>query len=438
MKRSLAMTATLAAAALALTACGGGGGASSGGDNASSGEGGALTLTMWHGFTGSDGPALQKVIDDFNASQDEVTINAEVFPWDSLYQKFLTSVTSGSSPDIVAMSTSNLAQYAAKGVLTPTTDFYADSTYMDTAPLASGAISASEYDGVNYGVPLDIGPIMLYWNKDLFTAAGLDPEKPPTTWDEFAEDAQKLTIDENSDGKPEQYAISIGETNTVPIYPALFAENGGGVVSADGKTSLLDSQETLEAADFWIPKVVNDHITPIGMTGEDADQLFSSGKAAMEMNGPWLTTGLTDAGLNFGVTVPFKASADADLSVMTDAVSWTVPKTTSDEKRVAAYKFFAYWNSVEGQTTWANGSGFPPVRSDVPEGDLTNEYTKIFGSSEVLDAVSMFMTGVADNKEINEQIFIPALQKATSGSGEVDELFTEASAQIQSTLDEPK
>lgn len=435
MKRSLTMTAAFAAAALALAGCGG-----SGGGSAASGESGddgdVTTLTVWHGFTGSDGPALQQVIDDFNASQDEIKVEAEVYPWDSLYQKFLTSVTSDSSPDIVAMSTSNLAQYAAKDVLSPTTDFYADTTYMDTAPLASGAISASEYDGVNYGIPLNIGPIMLYWNKDLFEAAGLDPDQPPTTWDEFAEDAKKLTIDENSDGKPEQYAISIGETNTVPIYPALFAQNGGGVVSADGKTSELDSEATLEAADFWMDMVVNDHITPTGMTGEDADQLFSSGKAAMEMNGPWLTTGLTDAGLNFGVTVPFRASEDADLSVMTDAVSWTVPKTTSEKEKAAAYAFFAYWNSVEGQTTWANGSGFPPVRSDIPESDLTNEYTKTFGSSEVLDAITMYMTGVPANQEINNDIFTPALQNATSGSGDVDRLFTEASAQIQSKLDE--
>jgi multiple sugar transport system substrate-binding protein len=121
---------------------------------------------------------------------------------------------------------------------------------------------------------------------------------------------------------------------------------------------------------------------------------------------------------------------------MTDAVSWTVPKTTSDEEKAAAYTFFAYWNSVEGQTTWANGSGFPPVRSDIPEGDLTNEYTKAFGSSEVLNAITMYMTGVPANQEINNDIFTPALQNATSGSGDVDQLFMDASAQIQSKLDE--
>jgi multiple sugar transport system substrate-binding protein len=430
MKRSLTTTAALAAAALALTGCGGSGG------SAASGESGDVTtLTVWHGFTGSDGPALQQVIDDFNASQDEIKVEAEVYPWDSLYQKVLTSVTSGSSPDIIAMSASKLAQYAAKGVLSPTTDFYADTTYMDTTPLASAAVDASKYDDVNYGVPLNIGPFLLYWNKDLFEAAGLDPDQPPTTWDEFAEDAKKLTIDENADGKPEQYAIAIGETNTTPVYPAFFTQNGGGVVSADGKTSELDSEATLKAANFWIDMVVNDHITPTGMTGEDADQLFSSGKAAMELNGPWLTTGLTEAGVNFGVSVPFRASEDADLSVMTDSVAWTVPTTTSDEKKAAAYTFFAYWNSVEGQTAWANGSGFPPDRSDIPEGDLTNEYTKVFGSSEVLDAMTMYMTGVPDNQTIDEDIFTPALQNATSGSGDVDQLFKEASAKIQETLD---
>lgn len=397
---------------------------------------GAITLTMWHGFTGSDGPALEKVIDDFNASQEDVKVSSKVYPWDSLYDKFLTSVTSNSAPQIVAMSDSRLAQYAAKKALQPTTDFYKDKTYMDTSVLAQSAIEASEYNGINYGAPLNIGPILLYWNKDLFTKAGLDPEKPPTTWDEFAEAAKKLTVDENHDGKPEQYAIAIGDHETVPIYPSFLAQAGGGLVSKDGKKSILNDGKTLSAAKYWVDLVKTENITPLAMSGADADQLFQSGKAAMELNGPWLTNGLTEAKLNFGVGMPFKDKDSSKQIVMTDAVSFAVPRTDNDEQRAAAYKFFAYWNSKQGQTTWANNSGFPPDRADIDASDLTNKYTQIFGDAKVLDSMVMYMPGVPVNQQIDKDIFIPALQKALNGESTVDDLFGKASTDIQSALDE--
>lgn len=430
--RKMRWVAGLAALSMSLVGLSG---CSNGSSEASDGP---VTLTMWHGFTGSDGPALQKVIDSFNKSQKEVKVVSKVYPWDSLYDKFLTSVTSNTSPQIVAMSNSYLAQYAAKHVLTPTTDFYSSDKYMDTSALAKSAVSASKYQGVNYGVPLDIGPVMLYWNKDLFKAAGLDPEKPPTTWEEFEQYSEKLTVDSNSDGKPEQYAISIGDHETVPVFPGLFAQNGGRIVSQDGKKSELDSKATLEAANYWVKMVTEKHITPVGMSGSDADQLFQSGKAAMELNGPWLTTGLTDAKVNFGVSTPFKKDASSQVSVMTDTVSFAVPKTDNEQQKDAAYKFFAYWNSVKGQTDWANNSGFPSVRSDIPAESLTNQYTKVFGSDEVLKGMVTYMPGVPANQQIDQDIFTPALQKALGGNGTVDDLFKSASKEIQTKLDEAK
>lgn len=427
--RTLAIVSVTAAAMSSLAACG------SDTSRESASGNGTITLTMWHGFTGSDGPALQKVIDDFNASQSEVKIDAKVYPWDSLYDKFLTSLTSDSAPQIVAMSNARLAQYAAKNALQPTTGFYESDKYMDTSVLADSAVNASKYDGTNYGVPLNIGPIMMYWNKDLFQAAGLDPESPPTTWDEFAKMAKKLTIDKNDDGKPEQYAISIGDHETVPIYPSFLVQGGGGLVSENGKTSLLDNKKTLDAAKYWVDLVRNENITPLGMSGADADQLFQSGKAAIELNGPWLTTGLTDAGLNFGVAMPFQKNGSSKTTVMTDSVSFAVPKTDNDQERDAAYKFFAYWNSIEGQTTWANGSGFPPVRSDIPAENLSNQYTSIFGAKDVLDSMVMYMPGVPVNQEIDSDIFTPTMQKALNGEGTVDDLFATASKQIQDAID---
>jgi len=397
------------------------------------GSGGPVTLTMWHGLTGPDGPAFQLVVDEFNESQDEITIEAEALPWDSLYQQFLTAATSDDGPDIVAMSGSRLSQYAELGVLAPTDDFYADSTYMDTSVLAEGAVQASMYNGVNYGVPLNLGPVMMYWNKTLFEEAGLDPEQPPTTWAEFEEMVPDLTIDKNGDGTPEQYALAMGDHSTVPVFPTLLWGGGGGVVSTDGTRATLGDPTTIDAAEHWVNLIRQEQITPVGMSGADADQLFQTELAAVTLNGPWLTSGLTEAGLDYGVAHPFAGPEGAD--ILGDVVSMTISERLDEHETDAAFTFFAHWESVESQATWANETGFPAIRTDMPEEAVTNEWAAIFGAPEVLDNVRPYLTGVPGSSEINDDIFTPALQSALNGTGDVADLFPAAGEQVQATLD---
>lgn len=347
-RRVAVATAAVSAFALALSGCAGQG--SGGGDDTTSD--GKIVLDFWNGFTGPDGPALEQVIDDFNASQDEIQVKANIMPWDTLYQKVLTSVAGNDGPDIIAMSASRIPQFADEGLFMPVDDFYEDAAN-ETDAITPAAVEASMYDGANYGVPVNYAPMMMYYNKDLFTAAGLDPEAPPTTWDEFAAMVPQLTVDENGDGKPEQYAIALADHETVPIFPSLLWGTGGAIVSEDGTTSELDSPESLEALEFWIDLVRNQQAAPVGLSGADADKLFQTGKAAIEIVGPWMTTGFEEAGLNFGLAKPFAGpSSDA---ILADVVSMGLPSNASDEVKQAAYEFFAYWNSPEGQITWANG-----------------------------------------------------------------------------------
>lgn len=416
--------------ALALSGCAGQG--SGGGDNGGADAGGKVSLTFWNGFTGPDGPALEQVIDDFNASQDEVEVKAEIMPWDTLYQKVLTAVAGNDGPDIIAMSAGRMPQFAQQGMFQPVDDYY-ENPDNDSAALAEAAINASVFEGQNYGVPVNFTPMMMYYNKDLFEAAGLDPEAPPTTWDEFAEMVPKLTIDENGDGKPEQYATALGDHETVPVFMALPWGTGGGIVSDDGKTSMLGDPATLEALNFWVDLVKDQKASPIGLTGGDADKLFTTGKAAIEIVGPWMTTGFDEAGLNYGIAPP-PAGPESD-AVLADVVSMGIPAGADEATKEAAYKFFAYWNSQEGQITWASGSGFPPNRADVSDQVTSSPYPAIFGAQDVVDRSKILLAGVAAGGTIGETIFWPSLQKALNGDGTVDTIFPAASEQVQAELD---
>jgi multiple sugar transport system substrate-binding protein len=120
---------------------------------------------------------------------------------------------------------------------------------------------------------------------------------------------------------------------------------------------------------------------------------------------------------------------------LADVVSMAVPAKADETTKQAAYEFFAYWNSKEGQITWANGSGFPPTRSDVA-GDITESpYPAIFGAPDVTENARVLMPGVAAGGTIMENVFTPALQRALNGEGSVDDIFTEASEQVQAELD---
>jgi len=424
--KAVVLTAVLSSA-LALSACSSPGPAGGGASSSA-----PITLTFWNGQTGPDGPAMLQVIDAFNASQSDVQINNVTMPWDQLYAKFLTAASTSDGPQILAVDVSHIAQYAQTGAILPTDDFYSNSANIDQSVLPPAAVQASMFQGSNYGVPMDMDPLMVYYNKTMFTAAGVDPAQAFTSWDTLTAAAQKLTI-MGSDGTPTQYGMALPEHDTVPIYPMLLWGNGGGVVSADGKTSMLGDQNSIDAMNFWADQVLNNKISPVGLAGADADQLFQTGKAAMDITGPWMTSGFQQAGLDFGVAAPApgpKAQVTA-ASVETFAVS----AQASDAQKQAAYKFFSYWLQADNQVIWANGSGNPPINSDVSASQITNQFTAAFADPTLLKNAQVYLAGIPSATSVDTDVFIPTLEKVLNGQGTADTLFPAASQQIQSTLD---
>jgi multiple sugar transport system substrate-binding protein len=426
--RSRVRLVTIAAAiALMSTACAGQGQGS--GDTG--GSSGPVTLKFWNGFTGPDRAAVEGIVSKYNASQNKVKIEMEIMPWDVFFDKLLPSLGSGTGPDIAAMDTAQIPQYAARNVFQPLDDVYGPQG-IDPNVLVSSAVDATTVKGKKYGVPMNFTTLKLYWNKDMFREAGLDPEKPPTTWEEFGDYARKLTKDDDGDGKPEQYGLSIADHATIAMWPILFWQNGGGVVSEDGRTATLDDPATIEAAKHWVELVTKDKIAPVGQNGGDADKLFQSKKAAMEIVGPWMTTGFKEAGIDFGIAMP-PAGPKAQVTLGT-SVAFTLSSRATGQKKEAAQDFFTYWNSKESQEYWSVNSGFPPNRTDVTADELKgNPYSALFGQDA--DKSRFYLAGVQEFQKVNETLFEPALQRVLNGKGDVEQVFGQADKEIQAVLD---
>jgi multiple sugar transport system substrate-binding protein len=347
----------LGALALGLAAA-----CSSGGGSAPSSSGSShVTLTYWNGFTGPDGPTVTKLVKEFNQTHPNITINMSIMPWDVFYEKLLPALAAGNGPNMVAMDTQQLPQYASKNVFASLNSYYASGAN-DTSALVPGAVSGTKVNGTEYAVPVNFAPLMLYWNKTLFAKAHISG--PPTNWTEWQNDVVKLS----HGGKSPQYGIALAENNTIPMWPILLWGNGGGVTNPTVTQGMLSAAASVGAVSEWSNLVIKDGIAPLNITGADADSLFQAQKAAMEMNGPWATTGYKTAGVNFGLA-PIPAGPAKSIT-LADVVAMSLNAKDSPAQVSAAETFFTWWNSKSTQVDYAVNTGFVPTRTDVTASDL--------------------------------------------------------------------
>ncbi|GAA1688588.1 ABC transporter substrate-binding protein [Glycomyces endophyticus] len=406
-------------AALAITATG----CSGGGDG-----GGPVELTFWHGYTEADGDVLQGIVDEFNAAHDDVEITTELKTWASIDDTLLTALSAGEGPDIVAMPAERLPVYADKGAFAELDDFYADAE-SNTANLNPGAVEMVTVDDTEYGVPTGFVPLAVYYNQALFDAAGVTAF--PQTWDEWVAVSQQLTVDEDGDGTPEQYGVVLPDHATVAngLWPSLFYGNGGGI--AEGGEAVIDSPENAETLRFWSDAIVGDQISPTGVDGVGADELFSGGKAAMTVGGPWMASIATENSIDYGIApLPAGPAAQAASAI---GVSMAVTVDTSRAEQEAAEEFFSFFLNDENAVAWSLGSGWPPLRTDIPA-DAVAENPVVASLTEIAGTGQPLLPGVVNTTDVLSAVD-ELTQQAVAG-GDVDALLAEAQTKVQEALDE--
>ena len=364
MKKKL-IALSLCLAMLAGTAAG----CSSGGDTASTGggtastasetggeegggeEGGSAeptTLTFWNGFTSTDGDVLTEIVDRYNGENDKgITIEMDIMTWDVFNEKLPAAISAGQAPDFVLCSTGYYPSYVNAG------SFQDLSDYFDRDGNSRDDFDTAVLEGLTYGddligIPFQVVTHYLFWDKDLFEAAGLDPESPPTNWDEIKEYAGKLT-----DASKNQFGWLIPTDNNVVAQYTMYAF-GGDFTDESCTPATLDSPENVEAFEWMYDVYVNMKASPL----DSDDNTYISGQLGMFINGPWIINGLRENEINFGVTaVPMNEGIDPKSSMI--PVGFSVPITTSDEHKDLVYDFVEYWNTEDICTEWTERCGTP-------------------------------------------------------------------------------
>ncbi|MFJ4223916.1 ABC transporter substrate-binding protein [Microbacterium sp. NPDC089695] len=268
-RRVLGAFAASAVAVLALSAC-----SSSAGGDASSGGDVTLSYAIWDE---NQKPAMEEIAAAFEKENPNVTIDIQVTPYKEYFTKLQTAATGGSAADVFWMNGPNFQLYAANGQLAPL-----DDAGVDAADYPEGLIDLYTYDGKLYGAPKDFDTVAVWYNKELFDAAGVAYPSAGWTWDDFTAAAAALT-----DPATGQYGVAASQYGQENFYDSI-AQAGGEVISADGTKTGYDSPEALEGIELWTDLIAaGSSPTAQQMTDTNPEDMFLSGKVAMFQNGSW-------------------------------------------------------------------------------------------------------------------------------------------------------
>ncbi|MBM7690867.1 multiple sugar transport system substrate-binding protein [Peribacillus deserti] len=322
---------------------------------AGSSKGGGDKITYWAPFSGADGPRMKNIVANYNKSQDKYEVDLQIVPQTDYY-KTVDLAFSGqkNAPDLMIMHTDQLTNYAEKNLLKDMSDTVKKNN-VKAEDYSETAWQGGTIDGKQYSIPLDIHPLVMYYNKDMFKAAGLDPEKPPTNREEFVAAAKKLT-----DESKKQYGFVVPTLwPNQFIYPTVFFQNGGELLK-DGKPN-YNSPEGVEALTFLRDLVQKEKVSPANVQQDGEVTLFLQGKNAMQLNGPWMMEQWDKAGLNYGVA-PVPTLGTKQQAVYANGHNFVIPASVKDSKKLEGISDFLKY-TADNTMEWAKSGQAPASKA---------------------------------------------------------------------------
>ena len=307
-------------------------------------------------------------------------------------------------------------------------DWYGDEG-SNAEALNPQAVEMVTVNGAPYGVPTGFVPLSVFYNKTLFAAAGITDF--PQTWDEWRAAATQLTLDADGDGTPEQYGLALPDHDTVAngLWPTLFYGAGGEIVE-DADTAVIDSDANREALEYWVSAIQDDKISPTGLDGIGADELFSSGKAAMHVGGPWMASIATDSGIDYGIAAVPAGPEDQAASAHRRR-RWASPRRPGRPRQRAPKRSSPTSSSSDVATQWSLGSGWPPLRTDVAS-DAVADNPVVVSLTEIAPTSRALLPGVVNSVDVLDAVD-DLTQRAVAGE-DLDELLPTAQDEIQAAL----
>lgn len=335
------------------------------------------TVTFWGR---PDQSSLDIIVDTYNKSQDQVEVQLNIIPSALIMSKLSASIAANSQPDIVAIDVSFFPELSLSGQLVDLTDKVASMEYMNQ--LAGSLKSIGSYNGHIYGVPFAAESSFLYYNKKLFRQAGLDPNQPPETLQELREYAEKITrLGEGRYG----YAIpgTCSGCLAFTFLPYLWA-NGGDIISADGKRSVVNSEANKRTLRFFHQMFKDGLIDPASKVDSNLNDSFASGKVGMVGSGAFTFKVFKNnyPDVEYGVAY-YPGEKKGDWASFAGGDAFALP--VGGKHQQEAIDFINWALSKETQIEVMAKNGYVPARLDTSDNIYSQQNPKYLLANKALE-----------------------------------------------------
>lgn len=288
--------------------------------------------------------------------------------------KTQAAVQGGNPPDVAVLLAADLFSFLDMKAIEPLDDFIAkDGGEKFISDFYPAFMENAQANGKTYSIPFQRSTVLLYYNKDAFREVGLDPEKPPTTWDELTTMATKL----KKEGRWGVEIPSSAPTFSTWMFSGLAMQNGKNLMNQDGKEVYYNTPGNIEALQYWIDlskkhKVMPEKIIEWATVPSD----FLEQKTAMMYHTTGnLTNVRKSAKFDFGVSF---LPMNKQYGTATGGGNLYIFKGISKERQEAAWKFVKFMTDPERAAQWSIDTGYIGVRKSSYDTEIMKEYIKQF------------------------------------------------------------
>lgn len=351
---------------------------------ASSAGGVTLRFSDWHLTEPHWEQSLKEALAIFQAKYPDIDIELDYVSYGEKETKYITEIEAGLGPDVFHLHAYSLRSFIEKGYLYDITSFiqkekesWYGTGFLD--PWYPQTLELMQKEGRYYALPGDFMAMVLIYNKNLFQEAGLDPNSPPRTWDQFLEYAKKLTRDRNGDGRIDTWGFgTIGAVSPgfeLRFTPILFSY-GGDYLTSDHKCSALNSLGAKEAFKFFVELFTVHKVIPPGVTAQNPGtvrQQMANEQVAILLGSGWTAPIVhsNNPDLNAftvleATPVPVKAGLNPSFRTTAWLSAWMINSKTKHAEE--AWKLLRFITSKPMEEKWFRDARVLSARRDVSGG----------------------------------------------------------------------
>jgi sn-glycerol 3-phosphate transport system substrate-binding protein len=399
----------------------------------------ATDLTMYYPVAvgGSLTKIVDGMVDKFEAQNPDINVNAiYAGNYNDARVKALAALQSGSPAQLSVMFSIDLHELRNLEAIVAFDDVVSTNEEREWLNSFYPALMENgKADGKTWGVPFQRSTIVMYYNKDMFRAAGLDPEMPPTSWEEFISMGKKLTTKDDS-GTVQQWGAMIPSTGyPYWMFGALTKQNSEVLMNQEGTETYFDKPGVVEALEYW-QDLGNKHaMMPKGMIewGTLRQNFLDQKTAIMWHSTGNLTTVKNKANFDFGVA---KLPGNKELGSPTGGGNFYIFKDSTDEEKKAALKFVKFMTSAEQAAHWSKSTGYMGVGPSAYETETLKAYLKAFPPAAVARDQLTHATAELSTHEAGRvrKFLDDAIQAALTGQSSAEEALTDAQKQAERIL----